>query len=42
LVMGVFVMELFFGMIQAFIFAILTLIFGILAVSHHGEEEHSG
>ncbi len=40
LVMGVFVMELFFGMIQAFIFSILTLIFGILAVSHHGEEEH--
>ena len=35
-VTGVFVMELFFGMIQAFIFAILTLIFGVLAVTSHG------
>lgn len=42
LVMGVFVMELFFGIIQAFIFAILTLIFGILAVSHHGDDEEHG
>ena len=33
---GVFAMELFFGMIQAFIFAILTLIFGVLAVTSHG------
>jgi F-type H+-transporting ATPase subunit a len=42
LVMGVFVMEIFFGMIQAFIFSILTLIFGILAVTHHGgDEEHA-
>ena len=39
-VVGVFFMEVFFGVIQAFIFAILTLIFGILAVSHHGGEEH--
>ncbi len=39
-VTGVYVMELFFGMIQAFIFAILTLIFGVLAVtSHSGHEE---
>jgi F0F1-type ATP synthase membrane subunit a len=35
-------MEIFFGMIQAFIFSILTLIFGILAVTHHGgDEEHA-
>ena len=39
-VIGVFFMEVFFGIIQAFIFAILTLIFGILAVSHHGGEDH--
>lgn len=42
LVVGVFAMELFFGMIQAFIFAILTLIFGILAVSRHGEGAEHG
>ncbi len=41
-VIGVFFMEVFFGIIQAFIFAILTLIFGILAVSHHGGEDHGG
>ena len=40
-VTGVFVMELFFGMIQAFIFAILTLIFGVLAVTSHGGHEES-
>ncbi len=39
-VIGVFFMEVFFGIIQAFIFAILTLIFGILAVSHHGGGDH--
>ncbi len=39
-VIGVFFMEVFFGIIQAFIFAILTLIFAVLAVSHHGGEEH--
>lgn len=39
-VVGVFFMEVFFGIIQAFIFAILTLIFGILAVTHHGGEGH--
>ena len=38
---GVFVMELFFGMIQAFIFAILTLIFAILAVTSHSDHEGS-
>ena len=41
-VIGVFFMEVFFGIIQAFIFAILTLIFGILAVSHHGGEDQGG
>ena len=41
-VIGVFFMEVFFGIIQAFIFAILTLIFGILAVTHHGGEDHGG
>lgn len=42
-VIGVYFMEVFFGIIQAFIFAILTLIFAILAVSHHGGgEEHAG
>ena len=39
-VVGVFFMEVFFGIIQAFIFAILTLIFGMLAVTHHGGEGH--
>jgi len=36
-------LELFVGMIQAFVFAMLTLIFGVLAVSAHGEghEEES-
>ena len=39
-VVGVYFMEVFFGIIQAFIFAILTLIFAILAVTHHGGEGH--
>jgi F-type H+-transporting ATPase subunit a len=34
----VYVMELFVGLIQAFIFAMLTLVFGIVAVSGHGDE----
>ncbi|MDA1096103.1 MAG: F0F1 ATP synthase subunit A [Chloroflexi bacterium] len=40
-VTGVFVMELFFGMIQAFIFAILTLIFAVLAVTSHGGHDEA-
>ena len=32
-------MELFVGLIQAFIFAMLTLVFGIVAVTSHGEGE---
>ena len=36
-------LELFFGLIQAFIFAMLTLVFGVLAVtSHEGGEDHEG
>lgn len=38
-------LELFVGIIQAFIFAILTLVFGMMAVSHgeaHGPEEAPG
>jgi F-type H+-transporting ATPase subunit a len=33
-------LELFVGVIQAFIFAILTLVFAVMAVSHHVEDEH--
>jgi F-type H+-transporting ATPase subunit a len=35
-------LEIFVGVIQAFIFAMLTLVFGVMAVAHHGdhEEEH--
>jgi F-type H+-transporting ATPase subunit a len=35
-------LELFVGVIQAFIFAMLTLVFGVMAVSHgdHGAESH--
>ncbi|MCH7811461.1 MAG: F0F1 ATP synthase subunit A [Chloroflexi bacterium] len=34
-------LEIFVGAIQAFVFAMLTLIFGALAVAGHGEEEHA-
>jgi F-type H+-transporting ATPase subunit a len=34
-------LELFVGLIQAFVFAMLTLVFGVMAVSSHGDhEEH--
>ena len=33
-------LELFVGLIQAFVFAMLTLVFATTAVSHHGDEEH--
>jgi F-type H+-transporting ATPase subunit a len=33
-------LELFVGAIQAFVFGTLTLVFGVLAVSAHGPEEH--
>jgi F-type H+-transporting ATPase subunit a len=35
-------LELFVGLIQAFVFAMLTLVFAQTAVSHHGGEEHGG
>jgi F-type H+-transporting ATPase subunit a len=35
-------LELFVGFIQAFVFAMLTLVFGVLATAGHGEhEEHA-
>lgn len=36
-------LEIFVGLIQAFIFAMLTLVFGVMAVSHgeHAAEEHA-
>ncbi len=33
-------LELFVGFIQAAVFALLTLVFAVMAVEHHGEEEH--
>lgn len=33
-------LEMFVGLIQAFVFAMLTLVFAVTAVSHHGGEEH--
>lgn len=36
-------LELFVGLIQAFVFSMLTLVFGVMAVSGHGDhEEHGG
>jgi F-type H+-transporting ATPase subunit a len=36
-------LEIFVGLIQAFVFAMLTLVFGVMAVSGHGDhEEHHG
>ncbi|MSQ30754.1 MAG: F0F1 ATP synthase subunit A [Dehalococcoidia bacterium] len=34
-------LEMFVGLIQAFVFAMLTLVFAVTAVSHHGGEEHA-
>ena len=36
-------LEIFVGLIQGFIFSMLTLVFGVMAVSHggHGDEEHA-
>jgi F-type H+-transporting ATPase subunit a len=31
-------LEIFVGAIQAFIFSMLTLVFGVMAVSHHGDD----
>jgi F-type H+-transporting ATPase subunit a len=33
-------LELFVGFIQAAVFALLVLVFGTMAVEHHGEDEH--
>jgi F-type H+-transporting ATPase subunit a len=33
-------LELFVGFIQAAVFALLTLVFAVGAVEHHGDEEH--
>ena len=37
-------LELFVGLIQGFVFAMLTLVFGVMAVSGHGDhdEHHEG
>jgi F-type H+-transporting ATPase subunit a len=32
-------LEIFVGMIQALIFSMLTLVFGVLAVTSHGEHD---
>jgi F-type H+-transporting ATPase subunit a len=42
LVLPFYGLELFVGAIQAFVFAVLTLVFGALAVTSHGDEEHGG
>jgi F-type H+-transporting ATPase subunit a len=34
-------LELFVGFIQAIIFAVLTLMFAVIAVTAHGHDEHS-
>ncbi len=33
-------LELFVGLIQAFVFAMLTTVFAVTAVSHHGDDHH--
>ena len=33
-------LELFVGFIQAAVFALLTLVFGVMAVEHHDESAH--
>jgi len=33
-------LELFVGVIQGFIFAMLTLVFAVMATTSHGGEEH--
>ena len=35
-------LELFIGFIQAFVFAFLVLLYIVLALESHGEEEHVG
>ncbi len=35
-------LELFVGLIQAFVFAMLTLVFAVSAVAHHGDGHEEG
>ena len=35
-------LEIFVGLVQAFVFAMLTLVFGVMAVSGHGDHEEHG
>ncbi|MEJ5222571.1 MAG: F0F1 ATP synthase subunit A, partial [Tepidiforma sp.] len=38
--LGIYGLELFVGLIQAVVFAMLVLVFAVGAVEHHGDEEH--
>ena len=38
---GIFLFELFIGIIQAFVFGILTMVFMVMATQGHGGEEHA-
>ncbi len=40
LVDAFYALELFVGLIQGFVFAMLTLVFAVTAVTHHGDGEH--
>ncbi len=40
LIIAFYGLELFVGGIQAFVFAMLTLVFAVTAVQHHGDEHH--
>ena len=35
-------LELFVGLVQAFVFAMLTLVFAVTAVTHHSDDHHEG
>ena len=37
---GVYGLELFIGLIQAFVFAMLLLVFSAIAMQGHGDEQH--
>lgn len=36
----IYFLELFIGGIQAYVFAVLTIIYASQAVAHHGDDEH--
>ena len=42
LVLPFFGLEIFVGLVQAFVFAMLTLVFGVMAVSGHGDHDEHG